>query len=336
MSGSVARNTTAHSFFQRIWKKFIGIFVWNFLYFMGIYFLIHSLFSALCEIQYGRIKSAIGALNILFGMIGLAANIFLTFHLFIMIRVINPIQNSTNNNDSDQQQNQLQRNETNQNLTFNDIGNEEQQRITEQPSLKQQPWYIRIYSFKFGSQDEKKAFLDRHQIIVGKCLISMHMKQDFLQYEVIRLVIITFNAIFLLEHSQVQTLLNILVLVFYFMNLIYNSISKQFIIMAALSILAESAIILSYFGAFLFSQYDINGEGTNLNVFKNIEYIVMFGVLIAIYLQLFQLFAVLCQEVKASIGVIKNSMKKKQSIKPQRNQQINQFSSNNNTEQQHL
>ena len=109
------------------------------------------------------------------------------------------------------------------------------------------------------------------------------MKQDFLLYDLIRLIIITFNAIFLIEHPEVQALLNLLVLVFYLMNLIYNSIQK-FFIMTVITILIELSIVLSYFGAFLFSQYDINGEGTNLNVFKNIEYIVIFGVLLATYI----------------------------------------------------
>ena len=51
----------------------------------------HSLFSAFVEINYGRVKSLKGALNILFSLIVLGADIFLVFHLLIMIKVIKPI-----------------------------------------------------------------------------------------------------------------------------------------------------------------------------------------------------------------------------------------------------
>ena len=40
--------------------------------------------------------------------------------------------------------------------------------------------------------------------------------------------------------------------------------------MAILSLIVEIFILVSYSGAFLFSQYDINGEGMKLKVFRNI------------------------------------------------------------------
>ena len=91
LSNSVIQSTTSNSLFQRIWRKLVSIFVWNLLYFVLLYFFIHSLLSGFIEIYYGRINSFKGAINLLFGVIGIAANLFLTLHLFIMVNVMKPI-----------------------------------------------------------------------------------------------------------------------------------------------------------------------------------------------------------------------------------------------------
>ena len=86
--------------------------------------------------------------------------------------------------------------------------------------------------------------------------------------------------------------------------------------MAILSLIVEIFILVSYSGAFLFSQYDINGEGMKLKVFRNIQSLIIIGIFGITALQLISVLITVLKSLKDIIIKLKNKLFKKQIITP--------------------
>ena len=57
-----------------------------------------------------------------------------------------------------------------------DPGSEEARNGDANFLMKSEPWWVRLYSFKLGTFEDKKAFLKRHSIITGEYHFAMNIK----------------------------------------------------------------------------------------------------------------------------------------------------------------
>eukprot|EP00828_Plagiopyla_frontata_P010464 TRINITY_DN15595_c0_g1_i2.p1 TRINITY_DN15595_c0_g1~~TRINITY_DN15595_c0_g1_i2.p1 ORF type:complete len:232 (-),score=17.94 TRINITY_DN15595_c0_g1_i2:177-872(-) len=169
-----------------------------------------------------------------------------------------------------------------------------------------------LYSSKNMTLQQKRAYFQKHLIICGDYKENVHLKYNLLQYELIRLLVLGFIIITLIDYPLLQTLINILALTSYLVVFIHQQVGK-FTVMKVLQVIVEIFIVCSYAAAFLYSQYDINGEGYSQHVFKTIQLFILIGIFGITYIQLG---AILISIGKSIVSFFKKAKAKISTTKP--------------------